>query len=451
MGLMQLRYFGTDGIRGTFGEPPMDLPFLRRVGYALAQHLKLRHPGRLKLVAGRDPRVSGPAILDALTEGLRVAGHQVLDCGIVPTPAVPEYVQECHADFGVMVTASHNPPGDNGVKFFDHNGLKLDPAVEAEIEAWIDRVHAPAAAPALAPLEIADALESYQLRRATLLPPHGLAGWVIAVDCGYGATCATTPAVLRRLGADVRTRAAEPDGARINTDAGSEHPEHLAGLVRQVGARLGIAHDGDGDRLVVCDETGALVDGDEILGLLALHMLRQGALKQGVVVATVQSNMGLDQAVTTAGGRVVRVNVGDRNVLHKLLELGAVLGGENSGHYIFPEISRCGDGLLAALQIARVMRETGKPLSELRREIPLLPQLTANLRVQTKKPLEELRLFGEARRAAETTLRGRGRVLARYSGTEKKLRLLVEGPESEELARLLAALTRAATQELGAG
>ncbi len=447
---MQLRYFGTDGIRGVFGESPMDLPFLRRLGYALAQHLKLRHPGPLQLVVGRDPRVSGPAILEALTEGLRVAGHQVLDCGIVPTPAVPEYVQERHADFGVMITASHNPPGDNGIKFFDENGLKLDTGTEAEIEAWLDRVHAPPMAPILPPLEAVDAVESFVLRRTLLLPAHGLAGWVIAVDCGYGATCATTPAVLRRLGAKVHTRAAEPDGTRINADSGSEHPEHLAALVRATGARLGLAHDGDGDRLVVCDETGALVDGDEILGLLALHRLRKGTLAQGVVVATVQSNLGLDQAVAAAGGRVVRVGVGDRNVLHKLLELGAVLGGENSGHFIFPEISRCGDGLLAALQLAQVLRDSGRPLSVLRREVPLLPQLTANLRVRHKRPLEDLPLFSEARRAAETALRGRGRVLARYSGTEKKLRLLVEGPVREELSALLAALTRAANQELGA-
>ena len=449
---MHLRYFGTDGIRGTFGEPPLDLPFLRRVGYALAQYLTLRNPGRRRqIVIGRDPRLSGPAIHSALAEGFGAAGHRVLDCGVVPTPAVSEAVPEHNADLGVMITASHNPPGDNGVKLFDHHGLKLDLGAEAEIEAWIDRVHAPASPPALPPLETADALDSYILRRVHLLPAQALAGWIIAVDCGHGATCATTPEVLRRLGVDVRVRAAEPDGARINTDAGSEHPEHLAALVRATGARLGLAHDGDGDRLVVCDETGSLVDGDEILGVLALHALRQGALKQNLVVATIQSNLGLDQAIATAGGRVVRVGVGDRQVLHKLLELGAALGGENSGHYIFPEISRCGDGLLAALQLVCVLRDTGRPLSDLRREVPLLPQLTANLRVLVKKPLEELPLFSEAQRAAEAALHGRGRVLARYSGTEKKLRLLVEGPAREELARLLAALTRAANQELGAG
>jgi phosphoglucosamine mutase len=351
----------------------------------------------------------------------------------------------------MMITASHNPPGDNGVKLFDDNGLKLETSAEAEIEAWIDRVHAPAAAPARQFLESIPALDSYLKLRTRLLPPNALAGWIIAVDCGHGATCATTPEALRRLGADVRARAAEPDGARINVDSGSEHPEHLAALVRASGARLGVAHDGDGDRLVVCDETGALVNGDELLGVLALHALREGELPQGVVVATVQSNLGLDRAIAAAGGSVTRVGVGDRQVLHKLLELGSALGGENSGHYIFPQLSRCGDGLLAALQLIRVLRDTGRPLSALRREVPLLPQLTLSLRVRVQKPLGELPLFDQALRTGEAQLRGRGRVLARYSGTEKMLRLLVEGPERAELESLLALLKLAALRELGAG
>lgn len=448
---VQPRYFGTDGIRGTFGESPLDIPFLRRLGYALASHLALRNPGRrLQIVAGRDPRRSGPEILGALAEGLLAGGHQVTDLGITPTPVVPEALLERHADFGVMITASHNPPSDNGVKFFDNYGLKLDDTTEAAIEAWIDRTQAPAAAPALPPLATADALESYRLLRMCLLPPNSLTGWTIAIDCGHGATCATTPEVFRRLGAEVRARAANPDGALINTDGGSEHPEHLAALVRASGARLGLAHDGDGDRLVVCDETGSLVDGDELLGILALHALRAGKLKQNLLVATVQSNLGLDRAVEAAGGRVVRVPVGDRQVLHKLLELNAAFGGENSGHYIFADTSRCGDGLLAALQLVRVLRETARPLSALRKEIPLLPQLSANLRVQVKKPFAELPLFSETLRYAEKTLQGRGRVLARYSGTEKKLRLLVEGPTSAELEMLLGALKLAAVRELGA-
>jgi phosphoglucosamine mutase len=449
---MQLRYFGTDGIRGPFGESPLDLPFLRRLGYALAEHLSMRQPGRrLQIIVGRDPRLSGPAILAAMAEGLLAAHHRVVDCGIVPTPAVPEALLERHADFGVMITASHNPPGDNGVKFFDENGLKLALAEEAEIEIWLDRVQAPPTAPAPLPLENFDALDSYLRLRTRLLPPHALDGWIIAVDCGHGATCATTPEALRRLGADVRVRAGEPDGARINTDSGSEHPEHLAALARSCGARLGLAHDGDGDRLVVCDEMGALVNGDEVLGVLALHALRQGELPQGLVVATVQSNLGLDRAIAAAGGRVMRVGVGDRQVLHKLLELGAALGGENSGHYIFPKLSRCGDGLLAALQLIRVLRDTGRPLSVLRRDVPLLPQLTLNLRVGVKKPFDELPLFNETLHAVATELDGRGRVLARYSGTEKKLRLLLEGPDHAELESLLAKLRIAALRELGAG
>jgi len=448
---MLLRYFGTDGIRAPFGEMPMELPFLRRVGYAIERRLALRMPGRrLKFVAARDTRTSGPAILAAVAEGMLAHGHEVLDCGVAPTPAVPEAMYAWRADFGMMVTASHNPPGDNGVKFFDENGLKLAERDEAEIEAWIDRVHPPATAPIMAPTRPADAIDGYIKMRALLLPPNALGGWTIAVDCAHGATCATTPEVLRKLGADVRVMAVEPDGGRINTGCGSEHPEFLAALTRSGGARVGFAHDGDGDRLVVSDETGAIVDGDEILGILALDALRRGALRQNVVVATIQSNAGLDKSVSAAGGNVMRVGVGDRQVLHKLLELGASLGGENSGHYIFPEISRCGDGLVAALQLLRVMHDTGKPLSVLRRDVPLLPQLTLNLRVQAKTSFAELPLLGGALRATEGQLNGRGRVLARYSGTEKKLRLLVEGPDRAELQSLLETLRRAAEKELGA-
>jgi phosphoglucosamine mutase len=448
---MQLRYFGTDGIRGVFGEPPLDAAFLRRLGYALAGYVALRNPGcRAQIIAGRDSRLSGPAILTALSEGLLAAGHRVMDAGIVPTPAVPESVVEHHANFGVMITASHNPPSDNGVKFFDQHGLKLSEIAEAEMEAWLDRVSVPDAVPVLPPLEKIDAAEPYRMRHTLLLPRQALAGWIVAVDCGYGATGNTTPEVFRRLGADVRARATEPDGARINTEAGSEHPQFLSALVRESGARLGVAHDGDGDRLVVCDETGDVVDGDEVLGILALHALRLGTLKHSQLVATVQSNLGVDRTLTAAGGQVIRVPVGDRQVLHKLLELGASLGGENSGHYIFPDISRCGDGLLAALQLMKVMRDTGRPLSALRLEVPLLPQLCANLRVRMKRPFSELPLFSEALHRAETTLAGRGRVLARYSGTEKKLRLLLEGPTRAELEPLLDTLRLAALRELGA-
>jgi phosphoglucosamine mutase len=368
----------------------------------------------------------------------------------VPTPAVPGAVLDWKADFGLMITASHNPPGDNGVKLFDERGLKLDHLAEIEIEGWLDREPAPTTAPAAPRLSKADALEPFCRSRAAVLPPNALAGWTIALDPGHGATCQTTPEVFRRLGATVKIHAGEPDGARINVDSGSEHPEKLAELVKQTGARVGFAHDGDGDRLVACDETGAVVDGDQVLGILALHALRRGQLKNGIVVATVQSNLGLDQAVAAAGGRVVRVPVGDRNVLHQLLELNASLGGENSGHYIFPELASCGDGLLAALMLTRVLLETGKPLSQLRADVPLLPQRTANLRVREKMPLESLPQFSAVLRAAGEKLANRGRVLARYSGTEKKLRLLVEGPDRAELDTLLATLKSAAAQDLGA-
>ncbi|MGA2052443.1 MAG: phosphoglucosamine mutase [Opitutales bacterium] len=448
---MSLHYFGTDGIRGTYGEAPLDLPTLRRLGYALGRWLALRQPDRkLRIVAGRDPRLSGPAILAAVAEGLIALGHEVTDLGVLPTPAVPMALLDQRADFGLMITASHNPPADNGVKLFDDRGLKLEHLAELEIEGWLDREPAPDFAPRQPILPKSDAIESYCRSRAALLPPNALAGWTIALDPGHGATCQTTPEVFRRLGATVKIHAGEPDGARINVGSGSEHPEKLAELVRASKARLGFAHDGDGDRLVACDESGTVVDGDQILGILALHALRRGQLNAGVLVATVQSNLGLDQAVQAAGGRVIRVPVGDRNVLHELLELNASLGGENSGHFIFPEQACCGDGLLAALMLTRVLLETGRPLSSLRTDVPLLPQLTANLRVREKIPLETLPNFFTALCHTEEKLAGRGRILARYSGTEKKLRLLVEGPNRAELATLLASLKAAAVTDLGA-
>jgi phosphoglucosamine mutase len=448
---MSLHYFGTDGIRGTFGEPPLDVPTLRRLGYALGRWLATQHPSRtLCIVAGRDPRLSGPAILAAIAEGLVALGHQVIDLGVLPTPAVPFALLESKADFGLMITASHNPAADNGIKLFDERGLKLAPAAELEIEGWLDREPMPVSTPSSLHLPKFDAVESFCRSRAALLSPYALAGWVIALDPGHGATCHTTPEVFRHLGATVHVHAGELDGARINVDSGSEHPEKLAELVRSSGARIGFAHDGDGDRLVACDETGSIVDGDQLLGILALHALRKGQLNNGIVVATVQSNLGLDQAVAAAGGRVIRVPVGDRNVLHQLLELNASLGGENSGHYIFPEQACCGDGLLAALMLTRVLLETGQSLSVLRAGVPLLPQLTANLRVREKIPLETLPAFFAALCSAEEKLAGRGRVLARYSGTEKKLRLLVEGPLHAELETLLASLKAAAAQDLGA-
>jgi phosphoglucosamine mutase len=281
---------------------------------------------------------------------------------------------------------------------------------------------------------LTDPLNDYIAATQAILPPQALRGWRIALDTANGATCATSPEVLRRLGAEVLSLGDAPDGRNINDGVGSEHPSRLAAEVRAAGARLGVAHDGDGDRCILCDERGDILDGDEILTLLAVHALARGALAAKALVVTVQSNLGVDAAVAAAGGRVVRTSVGDRYVVERMLAEGATLGGESSGHIVFSDISPTGDGLVAALKVIEVMLATGHPLSELRRGLRKFPQASESVEVREKRPLSEMPALAEAMRALESELGSQGRLLVRYSGTEPKLRLLVEA-STDEIAR----------------
>jgi phosphoglucosamine mutase len=289
----------------------------------------------------------------------------------------------------------------------------------------------------------APAVEDYMAAARAILPAGALGGWRIVLDTANGATCATTPEVLRALGASLVALGDMPDGRNINAGVGSEHPEQLAARVKAEGARLGIAHDGDGDRCVLCDEQGVVLDGDEILTILATHALAQGRLVKHTLVVTIQSNLGVDAAVAARGGRVLRTNVGDRYVVERMLAEGATLGGESSGHIICAEISPTGDGLVAALKVIEVMRATGQPLSELRRVLRKFPQVTAALKVREKRPIETLPKLSAEIRAITAELGAQGRVLVRYSGTEAKLRLLVEGPTTPVVEAALARLKAA--------
>ena len=436
---MSRKYFGTDGVRGPYGGPVINEAFAARLAQAAARWA--RSAGSARVLIGRDTRASGAALLDAVAQGLRAGGAEPVSLGVLPTPAVARAVRESDARLGVMITASHNPASDNGIKFFGAAGVKLTDADELAIEALLESA---------APLSGASwttasgAVGHYIAAAEAILPAGSLAGWTVVLDTAHGATSATSPAVLRNLGAEVVGMGDAPDGANINAGVGSEHPAPLAAKVRAVGARLGIAHDGDGDRCLLCDENGEVLDGDVILTILATHALAQGRLVKNTLVITVQSNLGVDAALAAAGGRVVRTSVGDRYVIERMAAEGATLGGESSGHIICSEISPTGDGLVAALKVIEVMRATGKPLSELKRVLQKFPQLTAALTVKEKRPLETLVRVSAAIRSLEAELGERGRVLVRYSGTEAKLRLLVEGPTAamvqDGLARLEAAV-----------
>jgi phosphoglucosamine mutase len=439
-------YFGTDGVRGAYGGLVMNEDFAARLGCAAAEWLRVAgtRPETAKVLIGRDTRFSGPALEAAIARGLSAGGVRVVSLGVVPTPAVSRAVVMHKAALGVVITASHNPAEDNGIKFFGPRGVKLTDEDELRIEQLL-----PARAPdAELRMENLPAVDDYVAATQTLLPPGALQGWRIVVDTANGATCDTTPRVLRGLGAEVMALGDSPDGRNINAGVGSEHPEKLAARVRAGSARLGIAHDGDGDRCILCDENGDVLDGDEILTILATHALSQGRLPKNTLVVTVQSNLGVDAAIAAAGGRVLRTAVGDRYVIERMLADGATLGGESSGHIICAEISPTGDGLVAALKTIEVMLATGKPLSELRRRLRKFPQKAAALKVREKKPLEALPTLSDAIRALETDLGTQGRVLVRWSGTEAKLRLLVEGPTDAVVNAGLARLDAAARSEL---
>jgi phosphoglucosamine mutase len=435
---MSRKYFGTDGVRGPYGGPVINEQFAEKLGVAAGRFVTRTVGGHpLRVVLGRDTRASGESLLESVASGLAAVGLECVILGVVPTPAVAAAVLRERAAIGVVVTASHNPACDNGIKFFGSNGAKLSDEQEEEIERLLpDELPTVISRTARS----ADGLSGYVATVSKILTPGSLNGWRLVLDTANGATCATSPAVLRSLGAEVVSVGCAPDGANINAGVGSEHPEKLSGRVRETGARLGIAHDGDGDRCIFCDENGDVLDGDEVLTLLAVDALQRGALVNDTLVVTIQSNLGVDAAVRRFGGKVIRTAVGDRYVIEGMRTVGAKLGGESSGHIICSEYSPTGDGLVAALTVLQVMLRTGKPLSELRRTLTKFPQGTVNLRVREKRDLAKLPHLPIAIQALERELGEQGRVLVRYSGTEAKIRLLVEGPTDvavkDGLARL---------------
>ena len=438
------KYFGTDGVRGAYGSDVMNERFAWRLGAAAARFAREQGAASRTVLIGRDTRASGVSLELALAAGLAAEGFVPVSLGVVPTPAVSLALQAEPAALGVVITASHNPAGDNGIKFFGPTGTKLTDEQEARMEALLP---AEAGAGSARPGNF-DA-ESLYIRRATsLLAANALAGWRIVLDTAHGAACRTSAAVLEACGAELIRLGDRPDGTNINDGVGSQHPEAMCAAVVRHGARLGIAHDGDADRCVLCDERGEVLDGDELLTLLALDALARGRLAKNTLVVTVQSNLGVDAAVRAAGGTVVRTAVGDRYVIERMRAEGAVLGGESSGHVICGEVSPTGDGLVAALRVLGIMVASGRRLSDLRRGLTKFPQRTAALAVREKRPLERLPTLAACQAALAAELGERGRLLVRYSGTEPKLRLLVEGPDDPTVDAALARLEAAVRADL---
>jgi phosphoglucosamine mutase len=383
-------------------------------------------------------------------------GVDVLFIGPLPTPGVAYVTPSLRADAGIVITASHNPYTDNGIKFFRADGYKLDDKVEAEIERLVfsgDVANIrPSAEHIGKAVRIDDALGRY-IEHAKAGFPRGLTleGVKIVLDCGHGAAYKSSPCVLRELGAEVVVYGNRPDGKNINENCGSMHPEAMCKKVVEHGAHLGIAHDGDADRVLLCDEKGQLIDGDDIMAIAALDMLAENSLAGKTLVATVMSNAGLEAAIKNAGGKMLRTAVGDKNVIDEMLRNHFNFGGEQSGHLIFRDYASTGDGLVAALQILRIMKAKGRPLSQLAKCWTRFPQLVTNVKVREKKPLAELDGVNQLVADAEKELSAQGgRVLLRYSGTEPKVRLLVEGREAATLEKWSGKICGAIQQQIGA-
>jgi phosphoglucosamine mutase len=438
------KIFGTDGVRGTANLEPVTAETALKLGRAAGHVFKnlerqSRGRGKHKIVIGKDTRLSGYMLENAISSGILSMGVDVVFIGPLPTPGVAYVTRSLRADAGIVITASHNPYTDNGIKFFRADGYKLDDKIESEIEnlvftGEIENVR-PSSEQIGQAVRVDDALGRY-IEFAKSSFPKGLTleGVKIVLDCGHGAAYKSSPSVLRELGAEVILYGSHPDGKNINENCGSMHPENMCKKVVENGAHLGIAHDGDADRVLLCDETGTLIDGDDIMAIAALEMLAENSLAGKTLVSTVMSNAGLEAAITAAGGQMLRTAVGDKNVIDEMLKHGYNFGGEQSGHLIFRDFGTTGDGLVAALQILRIIKAKEKPLSKLAKCWTRFPQLVTNVKVREKKPFTQLdgvnRLVAEAEK--ELSAQG-GRLLLRYSGTEPKARLLVEGRDAAVL------------------
>jgi phosphoglucosamine mutase len=444
------KYFGTDGVRGVANEgltPELAYKIGRCGGYILAGK-DVKHP---TVVIGRDTRISGHMLEAALEAGLLSIGANVIRLGVVSTPAVAYLTRLLNADAGVMISASHNPVEDNGIKFFGRDGFKLFDETELEIErlldAEVDELPRPVGGDLGTVTERSDAKYLYTDFLKTTVS-SSFQGLKIVLDCANGAAYELAPKVFRELGAEVITIAAEPDGKNINENCGSTHPEHLKEEVVRSGADLGLAFDGDADRLIAVDRNGEEVDGDYILCICGNSMRQAGKLKQDTVVTTVMSNLGFFKAAKDLGLQTAKTAVGDRYVMEEMRKNGYNLGGEQSGHVIFLDYNTTGDGILSAMQLVDTMVQSGKPLDELKQVMRKFPQVLVNVRVADKSKYIGNLNIEEAVRAVEERLGENGRVLVRPSGTESLIRVMAEGPEKEQIAAYVDEIAKVIEVEL---
>jgi phosphoglucosamine mutase len=427
--------FGTDGIRGVANRDPMTAEMALRLGQAVAQRFRQAgRPGRV--VIGKDTRLSGYMLESAMQAGIVSAGADVMLVGPLPTPGIAFITWSMRADAGVVISASHNPYQDNGIKIFAADGFKLPDEVEADIERRMEAIGAGNDSARAAPdaigkaVRIDDAVGRYvQFLKQTFPKEYRLDGIKVVVDCSNGAAYQVAPQVFRELGAEVVELNVWPDGRNINDGCGALHPEAMAAEVRQQGADLGVALDGDADRLILADEKGTIVDGDQVMAILGTRMLERRQLPEQTVVATVMSNLGLERALSAKGGKLLRTAVGDRYVVEAMRERGLSLGGEQSGHIIFLDHATTGDGMVAALRVLSVMVAEEKPLSELARAMTRFPQVLLNFAVLKKRPFEEMPAVQKVIAAVTQALGVDGRVVVRYSGTESKARVMIEGTD----------------------
>ena len=449
------RLFGTDGIRGIANVEPMTTETAMQLGRAVA-HLYHRPGHRGKIVIGKDTRLSGYMFEQAIAAGICSMGADVLLCGPLPTPGIAFITSSMRADAGIVISASHNPYQDNGIKIFAADGFKLPDAAEARIEQLMASDELDAARPPAAEVGRASRLDDARGRYIVFLKSSfprqfTLDGLKIVVDSANGAAYKVAPAVLQELGATVYALGDEPDGKNINELVGALHPQAMCQAVVDLGAHVGIALDGDADRVIFADEKGRIVDGDSIMALCARRLLQRGELKQNTLVATVMSNLGLERSIQQLGGKLLRTAIGDRYVVEAMRQNGYNLGGEQSGHLIFLDHMTTGDGMIAALQVLAQLLETGHPLSELASVMTAYPQVLVNIKVKHRHPLGELPTVQAMISDIEQKLGSDGRVLVRYSGTEAKARVMIEGPSTPVIEQYAQELAAELTRVCGAG